>query len=66
MRVMTTRYRVRLHSIDPWTTGLPNSPETVIGDDLERQCIAETPKDHTEAPKGNSPTLFIVLQRLGL
>ena len=45
MRVMTTRYRVRLHSIDPRTTGLPNSPETVTGDDLERQCIAETPKD---------------------
>jgi hypothetical protein len=26
--VMTTRYGVRLHSIDPWTAGLPESPET--------------------------------------
>jgi hypothetical protein len=45
MRVMTTHYRVRLHSIDPRTAGLPDSPETVTGGDLERQCIAETPKD---------------------
>ena len=46
MRVMTTHDGVRLHSIDPWTAGLPDSPETVPGDDLERQCIAETPKTH--------------------
>jgi hypothetical protein len=44
MRVMTTRYRVRLHSIDPRTAGLPDSPETDTGDDLERHCIADAPK----------------------
>lgn len=41
---MTTRHGVRLHSIDPCTAGLPDLPETIAGDDLERQCIAEAPK----------------------
>jgi hypothetical protein len=44
MRIMTTRNGVRLHFIDSSTAGLPNSSEIVPGDNLERQCIAETPK----------------------
>lgn len=44
MRVMTTQDGVRLRSIDPCTAGLPDSPETVPGGDLQLQGSAKTPK----------------------